>query len=69
MSPQVPFDPSRVVWELDQLLGDTTLDAVLGRPVDLASVTVTPADYHFGSPSTGGTDTNGGLLLGETESW
>lgn len=54
MSPQVPFDPTRVVWELDQLLGRRTLESVLGRPVDDDSVVVTTEEYHFGSPSSGG---------------
>ncbi|HET7689641.1 MAG TPA: hypothetical protein VFK41_04650 [Nocardioidaceae bacterium] len=54
MSPQVPFDPSQVVWELDQLLGDRPLDSVLGRPVDRSSVRVETEEYHFGSPASGG---------------
>lgn len=54
MSPQVPFEPSQVVWELDQLLGGRTLESLLGRSVDQETVRVTTEEYHFGSPSSGG---------------
>ncbi|HSV40903.1 MAG TPA: hypothetical protein VLI04_19230 [Nocardioidaceae bacterium] len=54
MSPQVPFDPSTIVWTLDELLGDRTVSAIMGRAVRDETVTVTTELYHFGSPSSGG---------------
>ncbi len=49
--PQVPGDPTAVVWSLDQLLGGRTLESVAGRS---GPVSVTTEPYHFGSPATGG---------------
>ena len=63
MSPKVPFDPSTIVWTLDELLGGRTVSAILGRYVRDETVKVATELYHFGSPSSGGLVTVSGEWL------
>lgn len=51
--PQVPGDPTAVVWSLEELLGGRTLESVLGHRIE-GDVTLSTEPYHFGSPATGG---------------